>query len=205
MAKLTLSFKGKLMKVIHIKDGPMTIGRDPSCDIHIDSLAVHPLHARLMTRDGRTTLQDSDSPDGTFVNHQRVDELELSDKDIIRVGKHVLRYILTNDLTLPHAETDIDDTPVSPAKEKDNRTGWLQILSGKHLGKTVKLKSSLTDLGKQGLQPALIALRNEGYFISSLSSDEIRVGDNSIGETSHLLNDGDMIHIGETQMQFYLQ
>lgn len=205
MAKLTLSFKGKVLKVIAVKDGPMTIGRDPSCDIHIDSLAVHLLHARLMTHDGHTTLQDSDSPDGTFVNHLRVDEHELADNDIIRVGKHVLRFMLSNDQVVIGNETSIDDAPISPSNEKNSRTGWLQILSGKHLGKTVKLKSSLTNLGKQGLQPALISLRNEGYFISNLSSNEIRVGDNPIGETSHLLNDGDMIHIGDTQMQFYLQ
>jgi len=207
VAKLTLSFKGNLLKVIHLKDGPMTIGRDPSCDIQIDSLAVHPLHARIVTRDGQSSVKDSDSPDGTFVNHQRIDEVTLSDNDIIRVGKHVMKYIEANDDIAVEEPEAIFEEPIVEASEpeKDLRKGWIQILSGQHLGKTVKLKSGLTDLGKQGLHPALIALRNEGYFISALGDDEIKIGGSTIGESSHLLQDGDMINIGDTQMQFYLQ
>lgn len=209
MAKLTLSFKGNLLKVIPIKEGPMTIGRDPSCDIYIDSLAVHPLHARLLTSDGKSSLADTDTPEGTFVNHQRIDEVELADKDIIRVGKHVLKYIEADSESHAVEAEEVHETPASTvpqaAAEEEVRDGWLQILSGKHLGKTVKLKAGMTNLGKQGMPPALIALRNEGYFISSLGDDEITVGSEHIGERSHLLKDGDMIHIGSTQIQFYLQ
>ncbi len=210
MAKLTLSFKGNLLKVIPVKEGPMTIGRDPSCDIHIDSLAVQPLHARLFTSEGKSSLTDTDTPEGTFVNHQRIDEVELEDKDIIRVGKHVLKYIEDDDSHAdeppePQPQPAPVDVAPQPAAVEEVRHGWLQILSGENLGKTVKLKTGMTNLGKQGMPPALIALRNEGYFISSLGDDEITVGSERIGEHSHLLKDGDMIHIGNTQIQFYLQ
>lgn len=207
MAKLTLSFKGNLLKVVPIKEGPMTIGRDPSCDIHIDSLAVQPVHARLVTSGGTSSLADSNSPDGTFVNHQRIDEVQLADSDIIRIGKHVLKYIEAGAETQAEQAEPLAEPPepVEQEKSRDNREGWLQILNGKHLGKTVKLKAGMTNLGKQGIPPALIALRNEGYFISSLGDDEITVGSEQIGERTHLLKDGDMIRIGSTQLQFYLQ
>jgi len=48
--KLTLLFRDKLLQVHHLSEGETLIGRDPACGIHIDSLAVAPLHARLSTQ-----------------------------------------------------------------------------------------------------------------------------------------------------------
>lgn len=231
MPKLTLSFKGNILRILAVRDGPMTIGRDPSCDIHIDSLALQPVHARLVTSNGDSILQDNHSEGGTFVNHKPIEEQQLADNDIIRVGKHVLRFN-TADLD-SHEQPVLHDTPPafseaparfttsspSPVQTKEQATatrqapaprhasanGWLQILNGKHLGKTLKLKSGLTNLGKHGLQPALITLRNDGYFISRLGEDEIAVGNHDIGEKTWPLHNGDMIRIGQMQLQFYLQ
>lgn len=215
MPKLTLSFKGRTLRLIAIRDGKMTIGRDPSCDIHIDSLAVAPVHAHLETRNGTSVLHNDSGDIGTYVNHQPIQEHTLTEDDLIRIGKHVLTYS-TEDIVVhePGFVTEVADEPppapvhpapaTAPAKAVQAR-GWLQILSGKQLGKTLKLKSGMTDLGKFGLQPALITRRNDGYHISKLGDEDINVGNNDIGEKSWLLKDGDMIRIGSTQIQFYLQ
>ena len=205
MAKLALSFKGNLIKVIPVHDGIMTVGRDPACDVHIDSLAVEPVHARLETHHRKTRITDSDSPEGIFVNHLRVNEKDLVDNDIIRIGKHVLRYIDTDEDTSRVPPPPVEAKPRPSPPEADSRAGWLQILSGKYLGKTLKLKSGLTDLGKHGLPPALVSFRDGAYNISSLGDDEIRITDTPIGETSRPLKDGDIIQIGNTKLQFYLQ
>jgi pSer/pThr/pTyr-binding forkhead associated (FHA) protein len=207
--KLTLSFKGKTLRLIAIKEGTMTIGRDPACDIHIDSLALQPVHARLITNNDSSVLHNDSGEEGTFVNHKPVYEHKLADDDLIRLGKHVLTYHVEDIVTHePGFVTEVAEPPPpppAPSPKKKQTRGWLQILSGKNLGKTLKLKSGLTDLGKHGLQSALITRRSDGYHISKLGNDDITVGNNDIGEKSWLLRDGDMIRIGSTQMQFYTQ
>ena len=47
MAKLTLSFKDKKLKIFPITGQDLVVGRDPACTVHIDSLAVQPRHARI--------------------------------------------------------------------------------------------------------------------------------------------------------------
>ena len=47
MAKLTLSFKDRKLKVFALAPGECVIGRDPGCTIAIDSLAVASRHARI--------------------------------------------------------------------------------------------------------------------------------------------------------------
>ncbi len=53
---------------------------------------------------------------------------------------------------------------------------------------------------------AVIAHRNDGYFLSHLEGEASpKVGDTSIGDKAWQLNEGDVIQIGNIKMQFYLQ
>lgn len=219
MPTLTLAFKNKILQVFPLEDGLVNIGREPSCDIHIDSLAIEPQHARIVVRDKLCTISQGNSDNPTFVNHKPIDEYVLQDNDIIRIGKHTLRY-RDEDLQAPldNEQTEFTTTPPqtveqpiaasvkkTPKPTNPITAGWLQVMSGKNLGKTFKLQSGLTDLGTLGMAPALIALRQGGYFISNLTQDnELRVADQSIGDKSHPLHDGDVIKIGRLTLQFHL-
>lgn len=210
MPTLTLAFKGNTLQVIPLHDGLMSIGREPSCDIHIDSLAVSPQHARVLLRDGTCTLQ-SHTGEETFVNNQPVSEHTLQDGDLIRVGKHTLRYTGTGE-PLPKINNTVianapEPEPVpAPAAASHKHDGWLQVLSGTNLGKTIKLRSGMTDLGKVGLPPALVSLRRDGYYIANLGEDDnLRVGNESIGEKTWPLKDGDLIQIDKLKLQFHLE
>lgn len=202
----------------------MTIGRDPSSDIQIDSLAVEPLHARISGHNNKFTIQHVGGAEGTFVNHKKIDECELKHKDIVRVGKHTLQFaheeILPDEALLTHSRpvADMDLAPASlpaaPAAAKPaafsedagGGQGWLQIMSGKYLGKTVKLKPGLTDLRKISTVPTVVARRNNGYHLSNLGEpDQVSVGGSKVGDESRLLHDGDVIKIGDMSLQFYIQ
>jgi len=219
LATLTLAFKGKTLHVYPLTDGPLTIGRDSGCGIQIDSLAVEPQHARLMVHGNTATLTQCKHDNVTYLNHKPVEEQVLEDNDMIRVGKHVLLY---RDDDAPVEKNDVDvDVIVQPAvqatppvnhvakqqpKLSQATNGWLQVMNGKMLGKTFKLRSGLTDLGKLGMLPALIALRSGGYFISNLANDDnLSVADKNIGDTSHPLHDGDVIKLGKITLQFHIQ
>jgi len=218
LPSLTLAFKDKILQVFSLQNGLLSIGREPSCDIHIDSLAVEPQHARVVTRDNLCTISQCNSDTPTFVNHKPIDEYVLAHNDIIRIGKHTLRYldgvqassdhkdpvepIMPDVKTGKHFPYPVDETKEKPATMI---AGWLQVMSGKNLGRTFKLHSGLTDLGSLGMSPVLIALRHGGYFISNLTEDNsLSVADQEVGEKSHPLHDGDLIKIGKLTLQFHL-
>lgn len=71
----------------------LTIGRSDRCDIRIEDDRVSSRHAELVRRGGRYRIYDLGSSNGTLVNAQRVDEIDLRDGDLIQVGYTVFRYV----------------------------------------------------------------------------------------------------------------
>jgi len=226
VSKLTLSFKGRVLKIFPLPQGATVIGSDPACPIHIDSLAVEPRHARIEVHGQDAILFDMNSQDGTFVNQEKISEHKLKNNDIIRMGKHTLTYTYeeVSQLDANESSTSIDIHPVMEKLDQqqyptvqeeappifgeqiDNKQGWLQILNGQNLGKTLSLNRSMTNLGKPGVATAVITRRQDGYFISHLEGKKTpMVGNNVIGEHSVKLEDGDTITIGNIKMQFYLE
>lgn len=221
MSKLTLSFKSKVLRVFPLQQGPMLIGSNQNCQIHIDSLAVADQHARIETHGSDSILFDLKTEEGTFINQDRITEHKLSDGDMIRVGKHTLSYKYEEVVSLDSNEssTSIDIHPVAEpeAPEEESaevdfssgqpaKQGWLQIMNGQNLGKTMSLNRSMTNLGKPGVATAVITRRHDGYFISHLEGKvSPSVGNQEIGDQSVQLEDGNVITIGNIRMQFYLE
>lgn len=204
MAKLTLSFKDKVLKVYYVEPGEIVIGSDPACQIHIDSLALHPRHAAITTENRKSVVRDLGSPEGTFVNETRLNgPHQLKHDEIIRIGKHTLLYT-----TDPADELeDIQDSGSGDfiPKTADKRQGWLQLLNGANVGKTISITRSMTNLGKAGVQTAVITRRDEGFFLSHLEGERPpQVDGQSIGEKSWKLEDGNIIQIGNIKMMFTL-
>lgn len=197
MSKLTLAFKDRPIKTYVIRDGDMVIGSDPSCDIHIDSMAVQAKHAIVTTQNNKSVLKDLGSAEGMYIAGQKVNEQELKDDDIIHIGKHTLQY----DFFERHST---EDAGFSVHKEK-LKDGWLQLMSGNNVGKTISLKRNVTNLGKPGIQTAVITKRADGYFLSHLEGKSYpEVDSKSIGDHSWKLEDGQVITIGNVKMLFYL-
>lgn len=222
MSKLTLSFKGQVLKFFPIKHGSIVIGSDPSCEIHIDSLAVEPQHAQIDTEQQTSRLKALSQDNGTFINNAKIDAHQLNDGDAIQIGKHTLTYtfeelpeeemlqaINNNDSNQESSQQLVFDEPVpeeaieiSAPKKQD---GWLQIMSGQNLGKTLSLHRSMTNLGKPGLATAVIAHRETGYFISQLEGKlPLQINSQPTDQPTKL-NSDDIIQIGNVKMQFYLE
>ncbi len=212
MSKLTLSFKDHVLKIFPVQKGSMIIGSDPKCAVHIDSLAVQPQHAKLDTHGQVSVISDLGTEDGTFVNNKKIDGVHtLKDGDVLRVGKHLLAFTYEEiayreDQDILDAILDLDQNNHQSSSTIDARTGWLQILNGSNLGKTMNLNRSMTNLGKPGITKAVITRREDGYFLAHLEGKfPPLVGDTPIGNKSHKLNDGDTIQIGNIKMQFYYE
>ncbi|WJW74784.1 FHA domain-containing protein [Thiohalobacter sp. IOR34] len=195
MAKLTLSFRDKKLRIFPLTCGEAVIGRDPDCEIHIDSLAVQPRHAVIAADGEHYRIQALEGEEQLFVNNQQVDERLLADGDHIRIGKHILTF----------SEEPGDNLLELPRFKPQPATGWLQIMSGSHLGRTIRLDRSMLRLGKSGQQSAMISRRSDGYYLSHLEGDEPpQVNQQPIGERSRRLADGDQIRIGRLELHFFL-
>ena len=212
MSKLTLSFKGKVLKLYPVLKGSMTLGSDPSCTICIDSLALQPQHAQIDTVENDSVVRDLGTEDGTFVGTNKLESPHpLKDGDVIRVGKHTLTYSYSEDIAVEadDALQDValeEEIPPVQAEIQEKTQGWLQIMNGANLGKTMSLNKSMTNLGKPGLSTAVITKRHDGYFISQLEGKHpLLIKNKEIGEKSLQLADGDTIQIGNIKMQFYLE
>jgi pSer/pThr/pTyr-binding forkhead associated (FHA) protein len=70
------------------------IGRGLAADLRLDETSVSRRHAILVPRVSGARILDDRSSNGTFVNGRRVQQADLSDGDVIVVGRVVLRYLV---------------------------------------------------------------------------------------------------------------
>lgn len=208
MPKLTLSFKGRLIDVFHIQEGKTLIGRDPDCEITIDSLAIAPINASLMLENHTCYLEKLDEDFPILINHKDETAANLRHGDIIQVGKHTLSFsedaIDLGAATLQQETEPDSDMEETEAATEDSSKGMLQIMSGNNFGRIISLNRNMTRIGKAGGNCAMIARRDSGYYISYLEGPSTPVvNKNPIGEKTQLLADEDIIEVGSTQMQFH--
>ncbi len=69
-----------------------SIGRNPSSDVFLDDITVSRRHAELVREGGRFTLRDLGSLNGTYVNRERVDSVQLASGDEVQIGKFKLAF-----------------------------------------------------------------------------------------------------------------
>jgi len=101
-------------------------------------------------------------------------------------------------MTKPHADADGDNISSFPS------VGWLQIQSGSHLGRTIRLDKAFTRIGRPDGELAVIARRDDGYFLSHLQGDKRPLLNNEeIGDQTNELRNNDRICIGELTVQFF--
>jgi pSer/pThr/pTyr-binding forkhead associated (FHA) protein len=195
MARLTLSFKDRKLKVFGLQAGDCMIGRDSDCAIRIDSLAVEPRHARIRSVEKGFVLEVLDGAQ-VLVNGQNVHAAhELRDGDSLQIGKHTFCFSEEGDLV--GAETVVSHSGFP-------RSAWLQIHSGSHLGRTIRLNKAFTRIGKPDGSLAVIARREDGYYLSHLQGDSSpQVNDRDIEAHSIRLINNDFITVGELRVQFF--
>ena len=67
--------------------GASTIGRDEDCDVVIRDATVSARHAEIVVRPETTTITNLMATNGTRVNGQQIQNAELVDGDVLRIGQ----------------------------------------------------------------------------------------------------------------------
>lgn len=208
MAKLTLSFKGRLLSVHHLGEGPFIIGRDPDCAIPIESLAVAPRHAELVPSGPGYLLLALDPGFPLLLNAERVDQASLSHGDQIQIGKHQLIYSadgLSLAPTAPrHAPVEVNDED-EEVPASGHLPAYLQVQSGQRIGHIVFCRRAATRLDGLGVPDVIVTREGDRYRLLRLNGGpEVRLGGIPITATAEVpLDDDDLIEIGELRLRFF--
>jgi len=76
-------------------DQVVRAGRHPESDIFLDDITVSRRHVEIVPKDGGSyVVRDVGSLNGTYVNRERIDEVQLAPGDELQIGKFKLVYLV---------------------------------------------------------------------------------------------------------------
>lgn len=209
MGKLVVKFRGNQIGDVGLKLGDTTIGRGAACDIVLkNDKSVSKKHAVIKTVGNKSTLEDNDSTNGTFIEDKRIQRHELRHGETITISQHELIY--RDDVVL--AAPTFGRRPAVPAATSETSqdktmiiTAYAQLLTveGKDKGKHVPLMKDETLLDNPGKSPARVYRGPDGYVLhAQIGPGEPRLNDKPVPPGGQLLTSGDIIEIAETKYQF---
>jgi len=235
MATIQISFNGEAEKELQLDKETMTIGRKSDNDIHLDNLAVSGHHAKILTILNDSFIEDLNSTNGTYLNGSLVKKNTLADGDIIKIGKHEMKYINTNTSSEGDFEKTMIINPDSDGMQEteggdeidksigaivaeiastdsgknSQRKAKIRIVSGANNGKELALTKVLTTLGKPGVQVAAITRRPTGYFLIHIdggdNGERPKVNNEQISSKAQPLNDNDELEVAGVKMTFFFE
>jgi FHA domain len=92
------------------------------------------------------------------------------------------------------------------AAEEPAKIGAIQVLTGAASGRSLDLVKTLTTIGKQGEQVAVITKRPTGYFITHVEGVNFpTLNGKSLDDKPQALNDHDIIELAGVKMEFFLK
>jgi Inner membrane component of T3SS, cytoplasmic domain len=210
MAKFTIYFKEKVIHAGVFDSGVVHIGRDESCDLVVDSLAVAPAHAVAVFKDTGCVIKELNDKFPLLINNRPMKECTLQNNDVINIGKHTIVFntqSAVNAAASSEATKSQDASTLNgllPEKVKMPEAG-LQVMNGDHIGRILPLKKAMTRLGREGSGIVVIAHRKEGYFISALQEhDSLVVNHQPLGDRIVKLHHADVVVVDKVPMQFFL-
>ncbi|MEK8027353.1 MAG: hypothetical protein RLY78_3785 [Pseudomonadota bacterium] len=232
MGKLVVSLDSVVIKEVQITKDKTTLGRRPYNDIVIDNLAVSGEHAVLQMVGHDVFIEDLNSTNGTYINGKAIKKQLLVHGDTVEIGKYKIKYVADEREGEDFARTMIvrPGTPGAatgaaqpaaygaPAPAASGTTpGYggasaaatpttasIKVLSGAAAGRAVTLTKVVTTVGKPGVQVASITKKPSGHYVLAHVEGAQRPSINGIALTSDTapLNNGDLIELAGTQMQF---
>ncbi|GAB3481549.1 FHA domain-containing protein [Polaromonas eurypsychrophila] len=214
MPKMIVSIDGVVIKDVQLTKDRTSLGRRPYNDIVIDNLAVSGEHAVLQMSGNEVFVEDLNSTNGTYLNGKAVKKQQLSNGDIVEIGKYKIKYV--NEATSAGFEKTMiikagSAGLAAPAAHAvapspvDGGTGRaaIKVMSGAAAGREVALVKVVTTIGKPGVAVAAITKRPQGFVVAHVEGENRpTLNGASIGAEPVPLKNGDLLELAGTQMQF---
>jgi pSer/pThr/pTyr-binding forkhead associated (FHA) protein len=221
MPKMIVSIDEVVIKEVQLTKDKTTLGRRPYNDIVIDNLAVSGEHALIQMTGNEVFLEDLNSTNGTYVNGKAIKKQQLQNGDGVEIGKYRIKFVGDN------VSEDFDKTMivqarpmVAPTQPRTFSSGYgvaglgggsatplssaaIKVLSGAAVGREVPLTKIVTTIGKPGVAVAAITKRQQGFVVHHVEGGgSPTLNGAPIGQDPVQLNNGDVIELAGTQMQF---
>jgi pSer/pThr/pTyr-binding forkhead associated (FHA) protein len=215
MPKLIVSIDGVVIKEVTLAKDRTTLGRRPYNDIVVDNLAISGEHAVLHMIGADVSLEDLNSTNGTYVNGRAIKKQALEQNDVIEVGKYKVRYMAsagspdsgaagrTVVSPAPSGPIPLSSAPTVQAPLGGGTAGVavIRVLSGTGAGRELSLQKVVTTIGKPGVAVAAVTRRLHGYVVAPIDGGTSLNGE-PLGSEAVALQDGDVLELGGTRMQF---
>ncbi len=108
------------------KSDMILIGRLENCDVILDSAEVSRRHAMIRQKGETYFLEDLDSSNGTYVNDERIKQVELREGDLIQISKFHLLF--QGGRLAPYESSGMRLDATGLSKDVDTKSGKQHIL-----------------------------------------------------------------------------
>lgn len=229
MPKAILKFEAAVIKEYPILSSILTVGREADNDIVIDHPAVSKHHCRIIFQGNVYFAEDLNSTNGTLLNGKKIIKAGLHTQDELTIAKHTLVFIDDRPAAgqaepAVSAEAPPAAIPAGESAAKFEKGGrYLGPLGGVRVTEGIVdqiefiLSETSTYIGKSERAAikikagmfapevaAMINRRTNGYFLVAIKEGYPKINGMPV-QTERGLNEGDMIEVGSTIMQFYLK
>jgi len=206
MPRVVLTHEGAVLKEYPLDKERITIGRKPHNDIQLDDPTVCGQHASILMLQN-AYIEDMNSTNGILLNGKKVTRRQLNHGDIIKIGRHELKFIDDNAEEFESTVIIQPEGRAAAPTAQPVKHYQVKILSGPKSGESINLIKPYTTLGSPGVQVAVVARRGKEYFLMPMSGTGERgnppkLNGQSISANSQRLKEGDTIEVAGTQLQF---
>ncbi len=119
----------ELGKKYALDEEEFTIGRDVKNNIVVDLDNVSRRHAKITTRDGKSTVEDLKSTNGTYLNDEEVKvETPLRTGDYVKVGGSIFKFLSGGNIESLYHEEIYQLTIVDGLTQINNKRFFLEFL-----------------------------------------------------------------------------
>lgn len=223
MAKLVLTFEGKIVNHYFIEKPSITIGRDADNDIAIDDPLLNDVHVRIVRAGQDDIVEGLETRSGSRVNGKPLVRQILQHRDIIEIGSHQLRYMSARvafdaDLdrtmlvqTLPRATgaaaaASAPGISLGTSPRVVLQSGRVEVLAGPaphQTGLCVALERVVTTFGVPGAQMVVFTRRPNGISVTHVEGPKFpRVNGKPIGAAAHMLKADDIVEAAGYRLKF---
>ena len=148
------------MKEFPLGKERITIGRKPANDIQLDDPTVSGQHAAILMLQN-AYIEDLNSTNGVMLNGKKISRRQLSHGDVIRIGRHELKFLDDNAAEFEHTIIIQPDKPAAAPAADAPKHYQVRILTGPKSGEAIALVKPYTTLGSPGVQVAVVNRRKQ--------------------------------------------
>lgn len=189
----------------------------------LESSSISSCHVHIQKQSDAIYIQDLDSTNGTTVNGVLIGNYKLKHNDVIALGNYTLKFSASVELRRLEAQNSKSIQIRYEGGDEDSQAELLEkgykiaqeadvgpyflMLTGKTVGKKIKLSKKNTYIGKEEGEPALIR-RDKGKFFASIvngsetgSADAPLINSMELSEEVELVT-GDVLNIDDAKLEF---